>query len=82
MAARVDEMNGMLNELVDRINDPDVRMFSVNDVIAAMDLQGEPTPDGGHFSPAVHREVGRALAGVIQRWAAEQPHLGRAQSRG
>jgi hypothetical protein len=82
MAARVDEMNRMLHELVDRINDPDVRMFSVNDVIAAMDVEGDPTPDGGHFSPAVHREVGRALAGTIQQWAAEQPHLGRAQSLG
>lgn len=75
MAARVDEMNAMLSQLVENIGDPDVRLFSVNDVIAAMQLDDDPTPDGGHFSPSVHREVGRALAGVIKQWAAERPHL-------
>ena len=75
MAARVDRMNSMLHDLVIRVDAPDVRLFSVNDVIAGMDLDDEPTPDGGHFSPPVHREVGRALARVILGWAADQPHL-------
>ena len=74
MAARVDQMNEMLIELVDRIGEPDVRLFSVNAVIETM-RDDDPTPDGGHFSPPVHREVGRAMAAVIEEWAARQPHL-------
>jgi len=33
--------------------------------------------DGIHFNPAMHRLVGQRLAGVIDDWAADQPHLAR-----
>jgi hypothetical protein len=75
MEARVEVMNKTLDDLVTRIDERDVRRFRVTDVVAGMDLDGEPAPDGGHYSPAVHRAVGQAFAHVIQEWAAHQPHL-------
>lgn len=75
MDARVEVMNETLDDLVARIAQPDVRRFRVTDVVAGLDLDEEPAPDGGHFSPVVHRAVGSALAQVILEWAAHQPHL-------
>ena len=40
-----------------------------------MDHATEPAPDGGHYTPEVHREIGRALAPVILDWASQQAHL-------
>jgi hypothetical protein len=73
MGARVDLMNATLDELVDRIADPEVQRFRITDVAAGID--GEPTPDGGHFTPELHQAIGAAMANVIFDWASGQPHL-------
>jgi hypothetical protein len=75
MGARVEVMNTTLDALVDRIDQPDVRRFRVTDVVGGLSLEGEPAPDGGHFTPAVHRAVGRGMAQVILEWSSQQPHL-------
>lgn len=76
MAARSEVMNKTLDEMVTRIGNPEVRRFSVSKVVESLDLEGHPTPDGGHFSPTVHRAVGEAMADVILEWANGQAHLG------
>jgi hypothetical protein len=75
MRARTQVMNQTIDDLIAKINHPDVRRFSVREVVAGMDLEDEPAPDGGHYTPEVHREVGRALTSVILEWASNQPHL-------
>jgi hypothetical protein len=75
MGPRTEVMNATIEALVARIDHPDVRRFSVRDVVAAMNLDGEPAPDGGHYTPEVHREIGRALARVVLEWASHQAHL-------
>ena len=81
MGARVEVMNETLDDLVARLDNPDIRRFSVTKVVANLDLDGEPAPDGGHFTPAVHRAVGQELAQVILDWSEGQPHL-KAHERG
>jgi hypothetical protein len=75
MGRRTEVMNTTLDALVARLDQRDVRRFRITDVVAGLDLDGDPTPDGGHFSPTVHRAVGRALAQVILEWSAHQSHL-------
>lgn len=75
MGARVEVMNATLDDLVARLDNPDIRRFSVTKVVSNLDLEGEPAPDGGHYTPAVHRAVGRELAQVILDWSEDQPHL-------
>lgn len=75
MGARIEVMNKTLDELVTRIGNPEVRRFPVSKVVEDLDLEGHPTPDGGHFTPTVHRAVGEALAEVILEWADGQAHL-------
>jgi hypothetical protein len=75
MGARVEAMNAATDELIAKLDSPDVRRFSVRDVVAGMDLDDEPTPDGIHYIPAVHREVGRGIAQVVLEWADGQPYL-------
>lgn len=74
--ARVEVMNATMSEMVASFEERDVRTFSVKDVAAAVAPPGEEVvPDGGHYSPLVHRGIGRAMAEVILEWAATQPHL-------
>lgn len=76
IAERTEVMNRTLEQLVDRIADPDVRLFRLTDIAARVTPEGEdPVPDGVHFSAQVHRAVGRALADEVLAWAAKQPHL-------
>ena len=75
MHARTQVMNATIDELIARIDHPDVRRFELRKLVESMDLEGEPAPDGGHYTPEIHREVGRALAQVILEWASDQPHL-------
>jgi hypothetical protein len=72
---RLRSMNAAIDEMVAGFDHPDIRRFSVREVVASMGLETSPSPDGAHYSPEVHRAVGRALAGVILEWAADQPHL-------
>lgn len=72
---RVDAMNAALRALVARVDHPDVRMFEMREVVAAQVGDGDPSPDGAHFTPEVHFAIGRALAEVVIAWRATQPHL-------
>ena len=77
MASRIATMNRTIESLVDDLDLPQVRYFPV--VPIARELTGghveTATPDGFHYSPAMHRAVGTALAGEISAWAESQPHL-------
>jgi hypothetical protein len=76
IAQRLDVMNQAIAAMVARVDDPDVRVFHVGEVAARHVPDGaEPTPDGFHYSGALHREIGRALSEEILVWAAKQPHL-------
>jgi hypothetical protein len=75
---RSDDHGAALEALIKKIDKPNVRFFPTLKVVAALDLEPgeEYTPDGGHYSPKVHRAVGEAYAAEILAWAADQPHLG------
>lgn len=82
MGPRIEVMNATLDALVARLDHRDIRRFPVAKLVAELDLDGEPTPDGGHYTPTVHRAVGEGLARVILEWAADQPHLSAHRRRG
>lgn len=76
MARRVEVMNRTIAATVDALDD-EVRYFRVSPLvqeIADGDLD-VATPDGFHYSPALHRRVGEVLAQDVARWADDQPHL-------
>lgn len=77
MSDRIAFMNEQLRKVVDRRDNSEVRFLAVSEI--AHSLVGEDLsaaiPDGFHYSPALHREVGRELARGIQEWAHGQPHL-------
>lgn len=76
MAERLEAMNQAIAAMVARVDDPEIRIFHVADVAERFVPQGEePTPDGFHYSPMLHREIGRALGDEILTWSAKQPHL-------
>ncbi|HVV31198.1 MAG TPA: hypothetical protein VHC41_10000 [Mycobacteriales bacterium] len=82
MPARVAVMNRALADMVERIGDPNVKLFRTTEVASEYRREhGEPTPDGGHFTPELHALIGDALAREIGAWAATQPHVARAQLR-
>jgi hypothetical protein len=79
MTRRIEVMNGAIEDMVRRVNLPNVRYFRVADLVdkyAEGDLD-QATPDGFHYSVAMHREIGIALAEQIADWADTQPHLSR-----
>jgi hypothetical protein len=73
---RVDLMNDLLRDLVRELDDPNIRFVPMahlwEPVIAA---GGDACPDGGHFSPELHRAFGEELGRVVVEWAEAQPHL-------
>jgi lysophospholipase L1-like esterase len=72
IGARMATLNRLFAEVVRQADDPDVRVFPLAELVeAAVAEDEEPTPDGGHFTPRVHRLVGTALADEILRWRAE-----------
>lgn len=77
MAARMEVMNRAIEQMVDRVDLPQVRWFRVSALLeeAAGGDPEEATPDGFHYSPALHRAIGEALAREIADWAETQPHL-------
>jgi hypothetical protein len=76
MAERLDVMNKAIAATVEHVGDADVRIFHVADVADKyVPADEEPTPDGFHYAPMLHREIGRALADEVLAWAAKQPHL-------
>lgn len=77
MAARIDVMNRALAGVVDRIGRDNVRIVPVRAIVdehAGGDLD-VATPDGFHYSPRMHREIGSYLAEQVADWADTQPHL-------
>ncbi len=77
MSERIDFMNEQIRQLIDLREKSEVRFLEVSEI--AHKLVGDDlsvaTPDGFHYSPALHREVGRVLARAIEDWAKDQPHL-------
>ncbi len=81
-AERGELMNETLRDLVARIDEPDVRMFpSVATVEPLLAEDEDAYPDGGHFTPRLHRATGEAVAEVIIEWAEAQPHLDLSEAR-
>jgi hypothetical protein len=79
---RIEVMNATIADMVRRLDQPDVRVFRVDEVVAPMLGEGEEAqPDGGHYTPEIHQAVGRAIAEVVLTWAADQPHLDLPQAR-
>lgn len=77
MARRMEVMNTEIEGLVRRLDLPNVRYFRVSELVDKHfdgDLEAA-TPDGFHYCPELHREIGSALAGEISTWADSQPHL-------
>ena len=77
MTARIAVMNEAIADTVARVDLPNGRYFRVLPLVeehCGGDLE-VATPDGSHFSPAMHRDIGTALAKKIGDWAETQPHL-------
>ncbi|HLY34123.1 MAG TPA: SGNH/GDSL hydrolase family protein [Jatrophihabitantaceae bacterium] len=77
MAARIGVMNETLEDLVTRIDKPNVRYLRVSEIVDTL-ADGDldvATPDGFHYSPAMHRAIGERLADDIAAWADTQAHL-------
>src|SRR4051812_30635165 len=77
MAARIEVMNRSLADVVERVGRDNVRLVAVPAIVdehAGGDLD-VATPDGFHYSPRMHREIGTHLAEQIAEWAETQPHL-------
>ncbi|MDQ4054990.1 MAG: SGNH/GDSL hydrolase family protein [Actinomycetota bacterium] len=83
MAARIAVMNEAISDMVRRIDLPNVRYVPIAELVDkyAEGNQDIATPDGFHFSPVMHREIGIALAQQIEEWADTQPHLALESSR-
>lgn len=76
MPQRIEIMNASIAAMVEGLNDSNVRVFDVPTIIEQTVPAGEdPTPDGFHYSAALHRAIGRALAAEVLVWAEDQPHL-------
>lgn len=74
---RMSVMNEALEQMVARIDRPDVRWFTVRDLVADR-LGGAVAlaqPDGFHYTPDMHRWVGEKLGATIDAWAEGQTHL-------
>ena len=77
MTRRIEVMNSALKGMVTRVDRSNVQYFQVQELVdkyADGDLE-VAIPDGFHYSPALHREVGVSLARLISQWADAQPHL-------
>lgn len=76
MRGRIAAMNDALASLVARVDDPEVRLFSVPAVAAAgLPPDVDPVPDSIHYSAELHHLVGQGIADEILGWAATQEHL-------
>ena len=83
MASRMAVMNRTIAEMVARVDKPNVRYVSVGPLIdehVGGDLE-VAIPDGFHYTPKMHREIGITLAREIEKWADTQPHLALDQDR-
>lgn len=77
MAARIKVMNETIENMVKRVDKPNVRYFRVSELVDQYfdgDLE-VATPDGFHYTPELHRRVGVTLAREIEAWTDTQPHF-------
>ena len=77
MTKRIDVMNAAIAQMVERVGKPNVRYFRTSEMVTKY-ADGDidvATPDGFHYSPQLHREIGAELARIIAEWADTQPHL-------
>jgi hypothetical protein len=77
MSARIAVMNDALAAMVRRVDRPNVRYFKTSEMVNKY-ADGDvdvATPDGFHYSPYLHRQIGAALAREVLEWADTQPHL-------
>lgn len=77
MPARVEVMNRALHEMVERIDKPNVRIFSIPELVDQY-ADGDidiAAPDGFHYTPHMHAMIGKHLAEETMAWADTQPHL-------
>jgi hypothetical protein len=76
MLGRTLIMNKAMEDMVERIDKPNVRLFKVTAINQEfIDRGEEPCPDGAHFTPAVHRAIGEQMAEDVLKWAETQEHL-------
>jgi hypothetical protein len=76
IGARIDWVNTGLRSAIEAMSLPNVRFVDLLEVSrAAAGPDGVMNPDGGHFTPEVHRATGTALAAEILAWAETQEHL-------
>jgi len=77
MTERIAVMNDAIAEMVAQVDRPNVRLFRTGELVTKY-CDGDvdaATPDGFHYSPQLHREIGTQLAREIAEWADTQPHL-------
>jgi hypothetical protein len=77
MTARIGVMNEAISAMIARVDKPNVRLFKTSEMVtkyAGGDVD-VATPDGFHYSVALHHEIGAQLARDIMDWADTQPHL-------
>lgn len=67
MQARIDAMNAALLAMVERFDDPDVRLVPVGLLASRLPDGEDPVPDGMHYSPAMRRSIGDWIATEIDR---------------
>lgn len=75
--ARLGELNRRQRELVEGFGEPDIRWFPTYELAEKRygDDRTAATPDGFHYPPELHDDIGRAFADLINEWALDQPHL-------
>lgn len=77
MAARLEQMDAELRAMVQRVDHPDVRYVDLMPLFAEHAARGEEAcPDGGHFTPQFHADVGDLLTSEVLAWGESQTHLG------
>lgn len=62
MAARIDAMNEAIVAMVDRLDDPLVRVIPAEELSRGLPPGEDPVPDGLHYTPQMRRLVGDWIA--------------------
>lgn len=73
MAQRIAAMNRGLRDLVDRLDDPDVRVVPVATLAEDVGGVDEAVPDGLHYSPQMRRLLGQVIAREADAWLRCRP---------
>jgi lysophospholipase L1-like esterase len=60
----------LLEDVVTRVGDPEVRLIRISEVAAG--VESGAAPDGMHYTPAGHRAIGERLADEVLDWLRER----------